>query len=1131
MAERVASAVLELTTGGGLLQEFEQIKGGARGVDSEFEKLRRRTQGLGQELARTVERFEGRPLIEEARRVAQAVEKIGGVGKLTKSELTDVTKTVTAATDKLRRMGEDVPPSLRKLEAELKAVGTGGAKASGGIGEVVKSLGPLSTLLPALSAASLVGGLAVLARDAFQAAGEITDLANRTGFSTDAIQEMREVANQTGSDLSTFTDAAFRLGVRIGEGTTKARNAVRELGLSYAELREMRPEDQFRTVIAALEGVDSITERNRLGTALFGEQFSDIAASVEEGYTAIADAASKSSREQLDALDAAGDAWQKFKDDAAAATVSILGNIVLAAQQLGSGIADLTPDERSLIAFTKKSGGDLVAVLAQIEDAHRRAKEEQQASTGATEHASQVQRNYVQELADAKREVEALSGDQRTQLNAALEAGAKAAQEYADRIGLSGLALTVYQDQVRAAEAGSKKLEAAQQALADLQRSLFGEDVIAKAASYATALGDVENVSQLTTAKKAELRAAVEAALTAYRALGRGAPEQLGAILLATQELLTSTRALSFAPLVAGARSAEEAANAVGASLRDLPSSSLRETAEATAEADAATRQWATTTGGLLAPALEDSKVLIREVRDEARTLAQTLEDSLLKTLQAVPEALASAFVHGGDVGGAVKSLTSKLGSDLAKWGAAALGVTGPWGQAIAGAVGSLAPLISRLWGGASAEVRKARDEVKKFQEDLAKTLTPTQRAAAGTEQWRMTLVAVTDAYAATGRSAAAAEAIVRQLWDTDHPDRARAAMEEINRVLEEQQALLAANQASAQTLFDEIMTAGAEGIPAAYRPAIEQLIALGLLTDEQAAKLRGLADSNAINTKQMEDDLAIFQGRVESLGPAFQQAKLDETAMKYVNAIDRMIKSGADVGGVLFDAKEELGALVSEALKSGKTPPANLKPWIEDLVRSGNLIDENGEKITDVSGLKWGEAQKTEAEVAQEGWDRILAKIQELIDRVAGPVNDAIDQATRDRTLDVDVNVREHRRRDGESSTQPANFADGIFRGQFDSAGTLARLHNIESVVPRHDELAFASRILAERGQTLASSTTNNTPLFPVFVMQGESPAVASRRFARWLSTSGLPMDVEAVRTSFERVIADWMLSYGPSR
>jgi hypothetical protein len=84
------------------------------------------------------------------------------------------------------------------------------------------------------------------------------------------------------------------------------------------------------------------------------------------------------------------------------------------------------------------------------------------------------------------------------------------------------------------------------------------------------------------------------------------------------------------------------------------------------------------------------------------------------------------------------------------------------------------------------------------------------------------------------------------------------------------------------------------------------------------------------------------------------------------------LVKQGADVGGVLFGMREEISKVVAESLKFGTEIPENMRPLIEELHRSGLLLDENGEKITDLSKLKF-------AQPLEEGFDKVVTAIEKL--------------------------------------------------------------------------------------------------------------------------------------------------------
>ncbi|MGE0362790.1 MAG: phage tail tape measure protein [Vicinamibacterales bacterium] len=554
-------------------------------------------------------------------------------------------------------------------------------------------------------------------------------------------------------------------------------------------------------------------------------------------------------------------------------------------------------------------------------------------------------------------------------------------------------------------------------AIDKLRASLFGADDIRAANDYIEALGGVNNVSKLTTDAKEQLHAAVTRALDAYRALGREAPAALRRVYDATLPLLESSARLAFVPFQSAVKDTSPLIDDVRASMDAMASIRFNDT-------------WLPFIKGVT-----DSK-------SASRDLLAVLKGELLTTLQAIPQTLANAFTGGGDWKGALKAITSKLGSDLAKMGAAALGATGPWGQAIAGAIGSLAPLISKLWGG-NKEHMRVNDLRDEFTE-----------AAGGIDA----LIA----------KAAQAGLTLKRFWDAKTVKDYEAAIKELEEAFQRVDDARAENLSAASDLFNEIMEAGRNGIPASLQPTIQKLIELGLLTDDQIAKLRSLGEGG-ISTEAMESALDVIKGRIEVLGPIYQQQKLDETSLKYANAIQTLIDGGADVGGVLFDAREEISALVVEAIKAGKTLPANLKPWVDDLFAAGNLIDENGNKITDISGLQWGEEQKTEAQIAQEGWNKIIERIDALIAKLGGPLESALDHATRDRTIHIDTEV------------DPPTYAAPSTRGDHGFAsGTIGRfgqyfqdfgsrfptvLHGVEAVLRPQDSMPFAASVLGGSG------------------------------------------------------------------
>ena len=942
--------------------DFTQFEKSLTQATVKLQTFERATKNVNRDLRREIESFSGQKIATEASRIVEAVNRIGGVSRLTETELKRVNAVITETTLKFKALGQEVPPSIAKMNREIQALGVGTTNTTGSLGGFSSVLSKIGPLLPIASVIGLTTAVVRLGTEAFNSAGKIVDLAGKTGLSTTSIQRMQAVANQTGTSLDTFTNAAFKLGINVAEGTERARKAVSGLGLEYDKLRAMKPEEQFATVVKALEQVENVQERNRLGFILFGKQFGEIAPAIAEGYSRIADAATVSSDSQIRALDRAADRWTKFVDDVLSVTQSLLGQLIETIEGVNKAFSSLGPLKfAQAIAVAGVAGKNHIEILTAIGKAYVDLGNDTEQAGNVTTQAAAGTQAWSDQLRQLRIDLLDLTASQRDELDAALKVKG-ATEEVAAAFGLTTEHLKLYQDQQRGTNAETKTYESSAKKAA-------------KASLDAAAAQKKWNDS--IKFFNADIKAInVGGGVQWLATMGQLAP--------ALDDAAAKTAILE-------------------ATLPPLHASTLIATA-----------------------GFEEFK---RALDDTGTSTLPSFLDNLNDTLRGLPDILQQAFTGGGGFGGAFQALFSGIGKNITEslFGAGGLlngfgnsltkGLSNIFGKGIGDAFGMflpgigalLGPLIGKLggffkdlFGGVSEEVKKARTDLEGFQETLRDTLTTSERS--GLQEWEQDIVAIKKAYMALGKTEQEALADAEALWDTDNPERSQAAIERVTEALAAYQKQLEQNTEDANDLFDEIISAGSEGIPEAMRPAIEQLIALGLLTDEQAEKLRGLGDAGALNVKNMEEALGVFAGRMDSLGPAFRQAKIDETAKKYINALDTLIKGGANVGGVLFDAREEITALVRDSLKFGTTIPANMKPWIEELHRTGNLIDENGEAIEDISGLQFGEAMKTEAEIAQAGWDKILKKIQELIDRITGPLQDAIDDIPDEKRIRIGV-------------------------------------------------------------------------------------------------------------------------------
>jgi hypothetical protein len=143
--------------------------------------------------------------------------------------------------------------STRDAEQQVKNLEKGG-KDLGLTFDSIKS-GAMQ-LAGAFGIAFSVKALVGFGQDLIATAGALTDLNLKTGVSIEQLQRWAFVGAQAGVSTEQFADAAFKLGVKLAGGSGSVRDAVEKLGLSYEQLKAMSPDDQFNTIVRALEAME-----------------------------------------------------------------------------------------------------------------------------------------------------------------------------------------------------------------------------------------------------------------------------------------------------------------------------------------------------------------------------------------------------------------------------------------------------------------------------------------------------------------------------------------------------------------------------------------------------------------------------------------------------------------------------------------------------------------------------------------------------------------------------------------------------------------------------------------------------------------------------------------------------------
>lgn len=150
-----------------------------------------------------------------------------------------------------------------KLASGLKAAGRRLGGFALGVGKV------------SLAVAGVAAAAAIAATKIFTGMGSgLTDMSKRTGLSVEALSELKYAAEQTGSSAEGLEVGIRKMQKTISDaadGGKEATEALADLALSYQQLRDLKPEDQFRVITSRLRTVTDPTERAAAALKVFGK--------------------------------------------------------------------------------------------------------------------------------------------------------------------------------------------------------------------------------------------------------------------------------------------------------------------------------------------------------------------------------------------------------------------------------------------------------------------------------------------------------------------------------------------------------------------------------------------------------------------------------------------------------------------------------------------------------------------------------------------------------------------------------------------------------------------------------------------------------------------------------------------
>ena len=206
-----------------------------------------------------------------------------------------------------------------------------------------------------------------------------------------------------------------------------------------------------------------------------------------------------------------------------------------------------------------------------------------------------------------------------------------------------------------------------------------------------------------------------------------------------------------------------------------------------------------------------------------------------------------------------------------------------------------------------------------------------------------------------------------------------------------------------------------------------------------------------------------------EKAGDAVKKANIAAQAEEIVNDFTDLTKAGVDVVTVTGAMKDKINAFVAAALRTGQEIPASMKPVLQKMVDLGELTDENGNKLTDLSKL-------TFAETLTQGFDRVVGKLDTLIDRLGG-VSNAVGRIPTKVNIDVQGHYTPP---DIPDSRQPdRGYASGTTGTDF-GRESVVRTHGREAIVPLGSHQSIGEYIQAHIQAAIGAqrSTVSHAPM-----------------------------------------------------
>lgn len=373
------------------------------------------------------------------------------------------------------------------FEVDDKGVVTGLGKVKGELGDFKKSaddsgqsVGALGGIMDGLGVdvASLanpitigVGVFAAMTGKAYELAGALNDLSDKTGLSLGFLQDLKFAGDQVNVPMDAAARGVQQLQKRIVEGGPDITKALDRMHLSIDELRQQTPDQMFESIAKGIADIKNPAERTALATQLMGKSGADLIPllanfeDLRKGAIHMSDDAAKG-------FDAIGDAWSRFKNN----IVNETGEAVASLLSVRGGLTDVASGILEIVGLGK-AGKTVVDALYVNDDVNKSLGE----LSGQLQHRADIMHGLVPPLNDAAAAQAAFEKSFGTpkEQQARLDAAEKAEKAHADAIQKLADTLTGKDVAQKISDlAAAEKLAEKQGGLTAYQQQQLGDELL-----------------------------------------------------------------------------------------------------------------------------------------------------------------------------------------------------------------------------------------------------------------------------------------------------------------------------------------------------------------------------------------------------------------------------------------------------------------------------------------------------------------------------------------------------------------------------------------------------------------------------------------------------------------------------